>query len=229
MANICSTCIRFYSKHKEQLERMRQRLLEIVEIKSEEDDFGKNWLGKYANEFFPEYGADRIDCGGWVDGLDVKLTQVKNSDYYMFGLWTMTKWSAKIGLWREIVTKFYPDVKIAYIADECGCGYFVKWDETPGQIFFPQQYYADGYLPKNGGGYEYTEDKLEYGTLEDIYKYFDEHLPFSYRHTENVWEMTKEIQCKLDEYEDSCERSEDLYVQIEKYDEVSPADFEFLL
>lgn len=228
MANICSTYIKFYSKDKERLEAMRQKFESVIDAgPTEKNDWGGCWMGNFANVFFPEYGAERVDCKGYVDGPDAELSQVK--DYYMFGLWTQTAWSAKIGIWYNIVKKFYPNVKIAYIADECAMGYFVKWDETPDQLFFPEEYYVDGCLPKGNGGCEYIEDKLEYGSIGAMYDYFDEILPFDYRHTENLDELEREIQSKLDEYEKANACNECLYVQIEKYEEVNPADFEFLM
>ena len=49
-------------------------------------------------------------------------------------------------IWDEIVKMFFPEIQIAYIAEEGGSCYYVKYDNTPGCVFFPEVFYLDGVL-----------------------------------------------------------------------------------
>ncbi len=227
MPNWCSTVIKFYSDKKEPVEAMLKRFREIIEEKpTVENDFEPGWMGKFADAFFPEIGHDKINCRGWVDGIDDEISECCNLWY--FTVWTETAWGAKIGIWNEIVKKFYPDVCIAYIAEECGCGYFCVWDQTKGQLFFPDAFYVDGCIPLKDGKCEHIEDRYQFGTQEDIFKYLDERLPFEYDHKEDLDDLTEELQSKLDECSEKVEYAEFLYIQITEFVEVNPAEFEFL-
>lgn len=138
MPNWCSTVIKFYSENREQLEAMHKKFNEIRNGKpTVENDFKNGFMGDYANTFLPELGHDKVECRGWVDGID----EIEHNDKYdVFTMWTETAWTAKMGMWAEIVKRFYPEVHIAYIAEECGCDYFCVWDKTKGQMFFPDTY-----------------------------------------------------------------------------------------
>lgn len=127
MPNWCSTCIVFYSENKEQLAAMQRRFTEIVEgDATQENGFGKGWLGDFANTFYPKIGALNIECRGSCD----PISEIEhNYRFDCFRMWTMTAWTAKIGLFYKITQDFYPDVKIAYVSEEGGCEYYCKWDE----------------------------------------------------------------------------------------------------
>lgn len=111
MPNWCSTAIKFYSKDKDRVDEMYKKFLGIIKGEpTQENDFKNGWMGDFANTFFPELGAEKIECRGWVDGMDEPYDY---DEYRVFTMWTETAWGPKIAIWNEIVEKFYPEVKIA--------------------------------------------------------------------------------------------------------------------
>lgn len=223
MPNWCQTVIKFYSENRDQLEAMHKKFKEIKDGESTvENDFKNGFMGDYANTFFPELGHNKIECRGWVDGID---EIEENEEYHVFTMWTETAWGAKMGMWREIVKKFYPNVCIAYIAEECGCDYFCVWDKTRNKRFFPDLYYVDGCLPTKEGKCEFIEDRYMFGSVKDIRDYLDKTLPFEYEHKDSLDELMEEVQNRLDEYSERNEWDEDLYIHLSEFEEVNPADF----
>lgn len=88
MPNWCSTCIVFYSENKEQLAAMQKRFTEIVDgDATQENDFGKGWLGDFANTFYPEIGALNIECRGSCDPI---LEMEHNEKFDCFRMLTTT-------------------------------------------------------------------------------------------------------------------------------------------
>lgn len=226
MPNWCSTVIKFYSEDLKQLAEMHKKFKDIIDSPSTvENDFNNGWMGDFANTFFPELGHDKIDCRGWVDGID-DIEQ--NGEYSVFTMWTETAWGAKVGIWNEIVKRFYSEVHIAYIAEECGCDYFCVWDETEGQIFFPDSHYVDGCLPTKDGRCEYIEDRYCYGSVKEIQEYLDKTLPFEYLHTDNLTKLNEEIGKLLERYENMHDCDEELYFQASEFAEINPEEFSFL-
>lgn len=224
MPNWCSSTIKFYSKDESEVRKMLDRFVEIYNGEpAVENGFGSGFMGNYAHAFFPEVQLEKIRCRGAVD---IEKEVRKLNDYYYFTMCTETAWAPLIGLWYGIVEKFYKSIEIAYISEECGCGVFVKWDKTDGQVFFPDTFYVDGCLPIKGGQCKYIEDRYQFGTMEDIWKFFDEQLPFEYKHEMNVDALEEEIQGKLDEYSAGDDYEESLYVQISEFAEVSPSEHE---
>ncbi len=229
MPNWCFTGITFYSEYEEQLRAMHDRFEEIRNGKSTvENDFGHGWMGDYANVFLPEYGHEKVDCRGSVTYIgDVEITF--GNDLVFFKIETETAWDAKVGMWQKIVEKYYPDVKIAYVGEECGCGYFVKYDET-GQ-FYGEEYYLDGCLPakdKADGDYVYLSDEFDgCGTrldLEEIQEHLDLVTDLEYKHANTYQELSKNIDDALSVIDD-----EELYFSVDEYAIVPPADFDFLI
>ena len=139
MANLCTGAITFYSENEEVVKSMMHKFKEIFNSPPTfNNSFGNGWMGDYANTFFPDIGHEKIPCRGCIELGEFS----KIEKYFYFEIYTQTANSAKIGLWHHIVEKYYPDISIAYIAEECGCGYFVKWDETG--LFYSEEYYVDG-------------------------------------------------------------------------------------
>ena len=146
--------------------------------------------------------------------------------YYVFTVWTETAWGAKMGIWAEIVKRFYRKVRIAYIAEECSNDYFCVWDKTKNQRFFPDTYYVDGCLPTKDGKCKYVDDHYEFFSVKDIQNYLDKTLPFDYEHKDNIDELMEEVQNRLDKYSENQECNEGLYVHFSEFVEINPADFE---
>lgn len=219
MPNWCSTGIMFYSENKESLYALKQKVDEIYEGPSTvKNDFGHGWLGDYAKTFYPLIDEEKVDCRGYITNIDTTVSRADK--YYAFGISTETAWSAKIGLWYKILTDFYPDVKIAYIAEECSDGYYVKWDES--KLFYPQEYYFDICYPTSDGSIEYNEEQQFY-TLESIYSWIEKNLPFDVEKTENIGELEQDIRSQLDNYEGS----DEFFCTIAEYAEIQPSKFSF--
>lgn len=217
MANSCMSTIKFYSEDTEQLTLMHDRFKEIFDS----SDTGE--IGDYADAFFPEYGRDKMNCRGCVNEIDEIYSR---NQYSVFTVWTETPWGPKIGIWYLTVRRFYPKVKISYIAEEPGGGLFNVWDETKGRLFFQETMYADWYLPNKDGQCEYIEDHYAFGDLHDIMDFLDKNLPFEYVHSDNENTLIREVEAKLEEYDKQHECDEDLYFYVESFAEVHPSDYD---
>ena len=125
---------------------------------------------------------------------------------------------SKMGLWAYILKDFFPDVKMAYVAEECGCEYYCKFDETG--LFYPHDYYVDIAYPGEGDEVEYIEDHQFY-SLQDVHDWLDANLPFKYEKKGDEYELEKEINSKLDLYD-----SDEFFCTIAKYENISPSEFE---
>ena len=169
MANLCSVGITFYSEKKESIEELKKRFEQIYYASpTAESGFGRGWMGDYADAYFPQYGHDKILCHGYIAPGEFG----KKDKFFFYSVSSETISVARMGLWHHIVKDFYPDVKIAYVAEECGNGYYVKWDEDG--LFYRDEYCLSGYIPT---------------------------LPFSFAHSSDICETENEIQAKLDGYE----------------------------
>lgn len=226
MPNWCITTIKFYSKNKNAVDNMYREFRKIIEGKpTAENDFGAGWLGDFANKYFPQYGHEKVDCKGKIEDI-VEPEYVE--DYKVFTLWTRTAWGAKMKIWDEIVKMFFPEIQIAYIAEEGGSCYYVKYDNTPGCVFFPEVFYLDGYLPRKDGDADFIEEKYSFDSIESIMSYLESILPFEFEHKNDLGALEREIQEKLnDKYND--EDSQEFYIEIEEFDEVSPSEFKLLM
>ena len=221
MPNWCSTCIVFYSENKEQLAAMQKRFTEIVEgDATQENGFGKGWLGDFANTFYPKIGALNIECRGSCD----PISEIEHNDKFdCFRMWTMTAWTAKIGLFYKIKKDFYPDVKIAYVSEEGGCDYYCKWDDEG--LFFKEDYYVDGYYPIGKDDAEQIDDH-EFSSMEQIWKWLDETMPFKVRQYRDEGKQEKAWRNAMTKYAGK-DSDEDFYCVIAKYYEMPPWEFSF--
>lgn len=218
MPNWCSTGITFYSENEEQIKKFQSKLRDIYNIEpTVENGFGHGWLGDYANTFFPEIGHDKIECRGYVSYIDEDIFE--REGYYHFAICTETAWVAMIGLWREIVNRFYGGVKIAYIAEECGMDYFEKWDETG--LFYPTEMYVDCYYPDKNGEDEYIDDHA-FDTISEVIDWLNNNVTqFEHTRTDNLDALEKETQDGLEKLDG------DYYFSASWYKNSSPEDFQF--
>lgn len=220
MPNWCSNAIAFYSKDKTVIEEMQKKFVEIYNGDGTEDaDSG--FMGDFLEAYFPQLKPIDCEVRGWVNGRPDEVCQI--DDWFYFKIWVETAWGPKMRLWYDIATKCYKGVKIAYISEECGFGLFHKWDED--NLFFPDTHYIDACYPTKDGETECVEDRYSYGSAEDIMQYFDERLPFEYKHTDNLQELETELQEQLDKYEKEHDCGDDLYCQIGEFIDVHPAEY----
>lgn len=224
MPNWCYSGITFYSHDEKEIKRMHQKFSNIYFGETlVPNGFSQRFMGDYVRAFFPKYDINDVNCRGQV----TELTEVRRQDnYYLFQICTETAWDAKISLWEKIVSMFYPKVKIAYIAEECGNDYFMKWDETG--RFYPEQYYIDGCLPsKDGGSDIYLGDLL--GThdllcsIEELQNILDDNCKVEYKHSDS-W---SEVEANINEYINELD-SADYCFTFEPYEERPPQNYNFL-
>lgn len=175
--------------------------------------FGEGWLGDIANTFYPSLGSDKIDCLGTFT-VDENIGSM--GEWYYFRIWTTTIRGIKVGLFHKLISDFYLEIKIAYI---CDSSVHIIWDED--NLFYPFKYYMDICYPSQSGEICYI-DTHEFASMEEIYKWLDEHLPFEIPKTGSLSELESQIQEKLAESD-----SDDYYCELEEYVEMAPQSFEF--
>lgn len=216
MSNWCSSGITFYSRNKKSITELKSKMEEIFHRESvPKPGYGK-FIADYAKAFYPKIDSESIDCRGTVTLHD---TIGRVEKYYSFKIFTETAGNAKLGIWYKILRDFYPGIRMAFVAEECGCEYFIKWDETG--LFYPHDYYVDMAYPTGEDDVEYVEDH-EFYSMQEICDWLDTHLPFKYERKDNADELEAEISSKLEEYD-----SDEFFCTIAKYREVNPVDFNF--
>lgn len=230
MANLCYTSITFYTRtnEKETLEKMRRDFIRIFDGNSttENELEGGGWMGDYADVYFPKLGHINIDCRGSVQCIGhIRFTP--DEEYAFFEIDTETAWSAKMGLWNEIVNNFYPSVKIAYISEEPGLDYLLFYDDSEGHRFYQPTFYLDGCVPTKTGELEYLSF-IEFfeGTIEELQNFFDSILPFTYERKDNIAELDAELNSAIDDYVENTEFEGEAYIHLSEFEEYSPSEFE---
>lgn len=217
MSNYCSTGITFYSDSKPSVEDLKAKMETVFYSEpSPKPGYGRS-IEDYVRAFYPLIDAKLTDCRGSVT-LDKEIK--RKEQYYSFTIFTETPGIARIGPWYKIIQDFYPNIKIAYVAEECGCEYFTKWDEDG--LFFPDDFYMDICYPTKDGDLEYIEEH-GFRSLEKIYDWLDNNLPFSYEKMTDADSLEFEIISKLTEFDES----DEYFCTIAKYREVHPADYNF--
>lgn len=203
MPNWCTTGITFYSKDRELVEKFYNKVSDIMNGKpTVENGFGAGWLGDYANTFFPELGHNKIVCRGRVDYMDERIFD--RGGFWFFSIATYTAWSAMLGIWREIVDRFYNGIEIAYLAEECNCGYFLKCDDTG--LFYPEVMFVDCCYPDENGDEQYI-DEHNFEDIPALVKWLNENIPqFKHTVTDSLSDLADETQTGLEKLDDGDER-----------------------
>ncbi len=214
MSTFCSTGITLYSKDKQSMKQLKRRLDDIY-LKAAKNSNCP--IAKIADAFYPEIGFEKIECRG---AFTLGKTVSQLNGYYILRVYTTTPNSAKLGLWYRLIQDFYPEIKIAYIAEESGNEYFVKWDEE--DLFYLEDYYVDICYPTKDGDIGYI-DEHEFATIESVYGWLDSNLPFEYEKKSNECELEQEILSKLEKLKNS----DEYFCTIAKYMKISPSEYEF--
>lgn len=226
MPNWCFSTITFYSKNKSQIDSMAKKFKEIHEGEpTVENDFGHGWMGDYANKFFPSIGSEHIDCRGSVGSITYYPNETKEG-YYSFTIDTSTAWGAKIGIWAEIAKRFYPEVEIAYVAEEPGCELYLIYDDSG--LFYNYKYYVDMAYINKDGEIDYPDDSYSFFSIDEIQKYLKEKLPFTFVCYKDLDKFEKHINKKLEEYAKQKDVDKDeVYFYMHEFDEYMPDEFDF--
>ena len=138
MPNWCSSTIYFYTKEKNVIEEFKNKVEEIYNgTATVKNGFGSGWLGDYVNTLLdPEYHADTEKgprCRGSLELYD-ELAIEEQGEYWCFHIYTETAWYPMIKMWQMILDKHYPQIKIAFRAEESGDDIYVRHD--PENLFF---------------------------------------------------------------------------------------------
>lgn len=231
MPNWCSTGITFFAtgENSSVIDKMFHDFSAIITSVKEKGEYEEVWMIDFAEHYFPDI-ADTIDCRGMVDVYLEHPSCTEDGKYKYFAISTQTAWGAKMGLWYNIATQFYPGVQIAYTAEESGNDYFLVYDNSDGQRFYHESFYVDGYFPNDDdeNSLSYIDDDIKYfrGTLNELQARLDNILPFEYEHQDTVEELDKELNTKLLDYTEALGFDDDAYIFVSEFVEYPPSEFD---
>lgn len=211
MPNWCDTEIIFYSHKINKLRDLHEKMRKIYfSQSSQENDFINRWMSDYANAFFPEIGAEKIDCRGSVFYIDEDIN--RKEIYFYFKINTQTAWSPKMGLWNEIISRSYAgDIFIAYASEEPGMELYCYHDES--QLFYQDSNIYFDLLGDDGVG-----ECGRAGNIKELHKILSAHYNFPFRRFKNIDKLKNAIQNKL---------SQDEYINFYTYEECHPDEYDF--
>lgn len=157
MPNWCNTTIYFYTDKKDikSLEYFRKELLTFGYKPSYiKNDFGSYWLG---NVWYYYMNEDASFVDG-ARGVVNYIGDIENKDDILyFTLDTETAWSFSSSFWEKILNNKYPEINFDFIAEEIGCGYFVKRDDAG--------LFSIDYIIDTPEGLEYAANRDEVGGI----------------------------------------------------------------
>lgn len=191
MPNWCSTTIAFYSTEEQKLLKFFDEINRIFHLESSlEDDFENGCLGKFVNEFLPDIGVyGEVRCRGYICEVGTEI-KVFNGQYY-FTIITETAWVSMIEMWVKILERHFPDINIAFIGEEFGNCYYVKYDDIG---FFPEMAYCSIY--GNSGRFgdsEYFCDK------NNAMQWLEEILEMKFPEADSVYEIEESYNARQEE------------------------------
>ncbi len=228
MPNWCSSSITFYSTNEKQLRQLHKDFRAIRDGKpTQENGFGHGWMGDYANHYYKEIGAEKINCRGAVNEIEDVLQMKKNSKvYHYFHMTTTTAWSSKVELWAHIIKDNYEDVDIAFVAEEGGNELYEKFD--PNDFFYSsEQYIMNASYPQKDedGEIHFEWDSLYAKDINDIHNFFHEaSLPFLYQEFDTIKKIKQYLEARFKTYTDD---EDEGYVSIYSYYEYDPFEGDF--
>lgn len=228
MPNWCSSSITFYSTNEKQLRQLHKDFRAIHDGEpTQQNGFGHGWMGDYANHYYKEIGAEKINCRGSVDEIE-DVTQMKKDGgtYHYFQMLTTTAWSSKVELWAHIIKDNYEDVDMAFIAEECGNELYEKFD--PNNFFYSSDQYVvnTSYPQKDSNGeIHYEWDAIYAESINDIHDFFHEaNLPFLYQEFDTIEKMREYLNARFKSYSESGDEG---YISIYTYYEYDPFERDF--
>ena len=197
MPNWCYTNIKFYSKNPNQLMALFKRFNRGSE---------NNSLYDLMKSFYPNE-TNAFDARGCIISSDDEVNRLKNKDgvsISYFGIDTETAWSPKIGIFQKILQDFYPDVELAYLANEDGYGVALKYDNN--NLFFDANYHLNANFPY----YEeidWCPDKIDFSSINELLNYLRTELPLL--HLNNINPTTE-----CNEIEEQILRAYEKYIEL---------------
>lgn len=213
MPNWCLSQIVVYSKNKYEIELFHDKLEEVMSHKFDEKVGDPSWLGNLcigAGYTYDETIADRAGyCRGWIQYISNIETNDEKFNYFYVDV--EDAWEPHIKPWRSSIERLYPanNIKIAWIANECGCEIYQKYDPN-GLFFSSAEYSMDCYCDNDEVYEKYPEiqEGCDNYTTAQLMKIFN--LP----DMESVIKRAEEItEAMEEEYGEG-------YVYIHKYEEM---------
>lgn len=214
MPNWCSTSLSIYSTSHSEVKSLHDKLLEVIEKPFDGNVQAANWLGNmcmHAGYTYEETIAEKAGyCRGWIQEVTNIKTNIAEGIYYFY-VFVEDAWGPHIQPFRASINKLYPNnsLKIAWIANECGCQIYQKFDDS-GLFFSDEEYCMDCYAPDNSVYEKYPEfregcEDYTAGQLMDIFALPD---------MESVIKRAEKItEAMEDEYGEG-------YIYINRYEEV---------
>ena len=136
-----------------------------------ENDFGKNWLGNIV--VGAGFSYKLLNCRGLISFMDEEITvRQDESGIYYFQVQYESAWTDINGTWETILKKFAPNCKIYYVAEELGCGYYVKNDRDG--KYYDDEIIVLSHLEKNNPLYQ--KWKAEFGGIYMTRQFLKESL-----------------------------------------------------
>ena len=202
MPNWSTTNIMFFSKNKEQLEKLNLNIQACPDTyrKDLKDDLNKVTLGKpigtdwigtilYKNkmitkdQILKDSIPKNLSCRGRFTDMDYEVEEDNVPNPYLddekgfhFYIQTGDAWEPCIDMWDQLLMEKYPDIKFVYISEEGGNGYYENSDEY--RFYWKDDYILDitltdlDSLPK-----EFKDEMLNPDEVIEEYTYFEfDHL-----------------------------------------------------
>ena len=168
MANWANTNIMFFSKNKEQLEKLCKVIQDAPEIYESDLEeglkrnspggwvIGNGWIGAILyslkmitlEEAIEDKIPDHLSCRGMVSDQDYDIEEdmqpnpyLEDEKGYHFYIQTEDAWEPNVGTWDQILMEHFPDVKFVYVSEEGGNGYYQNSDED--RFYWKDDYFLD--------------------------------------------------------------------------------------
>ena len=181
MPNWASTAYVFKAKNQEQATDLYEKIDSLAEMEEPlvPNGFGKLWMGCLVNLLGGDW--DKVYCRGEI--IDYNL----NGD--LLSITCETAWG-EMEEFRHFIEEKYPESKIFYQVEECGCEVYAT-NDTNGD-YFSDRYCLDSY------------DGLEYfGTIEEAARYIGERIGKELK--PDFTEIDKAIDNYMEEHDNSDE------------------------
>ena len=192
MPNWASTAYVFKAKDQEQAKDLFDKIDSLAKMDKPlvENGFGKLWMGCLVNLLGGDW--NKVYCRGEI--IDYNLTD----DHVNISC--ETAWG-EMEEFRHFIEQQYPDSKIFYQVEECGCEVYAT-NDTDGE-YFPDRYCLDSY-----------DDGLEFfETIEEVASYLS-------GIKKDLKPDFAEIEQAIDDYMEEHNNDEKYWMSLHKFDVV---------
>lgn len=190
MPNWASTTYIFKAKDQKQAKDLYDKIDSLAKMKEPlvENGFGVLWMGCLVNLLGGDW--DKVYCRGEI--IDYNLTD----DHVNISC--ETAWG-EMPEFRHFIEQQYPESKIYYQVEECGCEVYAT-NDAEGK-YFPERYCLDSY-----DGLEYFE------TIEEAAKYIGEIIG------KDLKPNYAEIESAIDDYMEEHDNSDEHWMSFHEFE-----------